>query len=61
MKNGHKGQIPVLQYDKKGNFIKEYKTIQEAADEIGVTHPAIRSAINRGGTCKGFLWKKKDI
>ena len=61
MKNGHKGQIPVLQYDKEGNFIKEYKTIQEAADEMGVSHPAIRSAINRSGTCKGFLWKKKDI
>lgn len=60
MKNGHKGQIPVLQYDKEGNLIKEYKTIQEAADAIGVTHPAIRSAINRGGTCRGFLWKKKD-
>lgn len=61
MKNGHKGQIPVLQYDKKGNFIREYKTIQEAADEMGVSHPAIRSAINRKGTCKGFLWKKKDV
>lgn len=60
MKNGHKGQIPVLQYDKEGNLIKEYKTIQEAADAIGVTHPAIRSAINRGGTCRGFLWRKKD-
>ena len=61
MKNGHKGQTPVLQYDKEGNLIKEYKTIQEAADVVGVTHPAIRSAINRGGTCRGFLWKKKDI
>lgn len=61
MKNGHKGQTPVLQYDKEGNLIKEYKTIQEAAYAMGVTHPAIRSAINRGGTCRGFLWTKKDI
>ena len=61
MKNGHKGQTPVLQYDKEGNLIKEYKTIQEAADAMDVTHPAIRSAINRRGTCRGFLWTKKDI
>lgn len=60
MKNGHAGQIPVLQFDKQGNFIKEFPNIQAAADAMHVTHPAIRSAINRHGTSAGFYWKKKD-
>lgn len=58
MKNGHKGQISVLQYDKKGNFIQEFESIQKAADEMGVTHAAIRSAIDRNGTCKNYIWQK---
>lgn len=60
MKNGHKCQVPVLQFDKQNNFIKEYNNIQEAANAMGVTHAAVRSAIGRGGTCKGYYWKKKD-
>lgn len=60
MKNGHKCQVPVLQFDKQNNFIKEYNNIQEAADAMSVTHAAVRSAIKRGGTCKGYYWKKKD-
>ena len=58
MKNGHKGQISVLQYDKKGNFIQEFNSIQKAADAMGVTHAAIRSAIDRNGTCKNYIWQK---
>lgn len=60
MKNGHKCQVPVLQFDKQNNFIKEYSNIQEAANAVGVTHAAVRSAIGRGGTCKGYYWKRKD-
>ena len=58
MKNGHKGQILVLQYDKKGNFIQEFESIQKAADAMGVSHAAIRSAIDRNGTCKNYIWQK---
>ena len=58
---GHKGQIPILQYDLQGNFIKEFSSIQAAADELGVSHAAIRSAISRDGTSKGFKWKKKEV
>ena len=60
MKNGHSGQIPVLQFDKQGNFIQEFSTIQAAADAMNVTHAAIRSAICRNGTCKGYKWKRKQ-
>lgn len=61
MFNGHVGQIAVLQFDKKGNFIKEFPTIQAAANEVGVTHAAIRSAVNREGTSGGYKWKRKNI
>lgn len=60
MENGHNGQIPVLQFDKQGKFIQEFSTIQAAADAVGVTHAAVRSAILRGGTSGGYIWKKKS-
>ena len=60
MAHGHKCQVPLLQLDKEGNFIKEYPSIQAAADELGVDRCAITSAISRNGTCKGYIWKKKN-
>lgn len=60
MKNGHSGQIPVLQFDKQGNFIQEFPTIQAAADALGVTHAAIRSAMERNGSSGGYKWKRKS-
>ncbi len=59
-KNGHKGQIVVQQFDKKGNLLNAYSSIQQAADAVGVTHAAVRSAIERKGTSAGFVWKKLD-
>lgn len=56
--NGHKGQCPIQQIDKNGNIVATYKTIQEAADMIGVTHAAVRSAADRKGTCQGFYWQR---
>lgn len=61
MKHGHKGQIAVLQFDLNGNFIQEFSTIQAAADSIGVTHAAIRSALNHGGRSGNYKWKKKEV
>lgn len=60
MANGHAGQVPVLQFDKDGNFIQEFPNIQSAADSINRTHTAIRSAIERGGKSGGFYWKRKS-
>jgi hypothetical protein len=56
--SGRNGTVGVIQLDKDGNEIKRYSTIQEAADAMGVTHSAIRSAINRKGTCKKYYWKR---
>ena len=60
MANGHSGQIPVLQFDKQGNFIQEFPTIQAAANAVGRTHAAIRTAILRDGTSGGYKWKRKS-
>lgn len=61
MRNGHSCQVPVLQYTKEGEFVKEYPNIQAAADAMGVTHGAVQSAVARGGTCRGFKWKRKEV
>lgn len=60
MRNGHSGQIPVLQFDLEGNFIQEYPTIQAAADAVGRTHAAIRKAVVSGTKSAGFLWERKS-
>ena len=65
MKNAHKNNenlnsIEISAYDLQGNFVKKYNTIQEAADEMGVTHAAIRTASERDGTCAGYYWLKKN-
>lgn len=59
--NNHQNQKQVFQYDQNGNFIKEFKTIQEACDSVGVTHAAVRTAIERQGLCKGSYWLLKDM
>lgn len=58
--NGRAGQIPILQYDENWNFIQEFPTIQAAADAVGRSHAAIRTAILRGGSSGGYYWKKKE-
>lgn len=60
MRNGHSWQIPVLQFDKQGNFIQEFPTMQAAANAVGVTYAAVRSAVLREGTSGGYKWKKKS-
>lgn len=56
--NGHKGQCSIQQIDANGNIVTTYKTIQEAANAMGVSHPAIRNAADRKGTCKGYYWQR---
>lgn len=58
--HGHKGQIPIVQIDLEGNIIKEFSSMQEAADAMNVTQAAIRGAVTREGTSGGFRWKKKE-
>lgn len=55
----HKLGKPILQYDLKGNLIKEWPTAQEAKKELkikGITE-CLR---NRAKTSGGYIWKYKN-
>jgi hypothetical protein len=48
------------QYTKKGELIKEWDSVKEAAKSLGVNPIQIRSTVrgsNRRGTSSGYLWK----
>lgn len=52
---------PILQYDKNGNFIKEWKSTAEMTKELGIKeiHYVLRGERKTAG---GFIWKyKKDV
>ena len=55
----YKGGTPkkVAQYDLKGNFIKEYFSLTEAAIAVSRSSSAISRAIKRQGTSGGYKWK----
>lgn len=56
--------IKVEQYDLKGNYIKTYNSISEAAKEVGITQMTINRAssneekYSKYKTAKGFIWKR---
>jgi hypothetical protein len=51
---------PILQFDQKGNLIKEYDTARQAAKETGISPRSIRLCL-KGKTriAGGFQWKEK--
>lgn len=55
-----KNYRPILQYTKEGEFVREWKSIAEAAESF--TPYASSINCNLGGRCKsakGFIWKYK--
>lgn len=57
-----KCSIAILQYDKNGKFIKEWKNGVEAAKAIGTTPQNINLALSpkcKNKTAAGFIWKYK--
>ena len=53
--------LTTLQYDKDGNFIKEWKSAKEAGNTIGIYPSSItRTCNNQRNTAGGFVWKYKD-
>ena len=51
---------PVLQYDKKGNFIKEYISQSQAGRDTNINPSDISSCCNgKQKTAGGFIWKHK--
>lgn len=57
---GEPWSFAVLQFDKDGNFIKEWKSKAEAAKYYSCHPDSIRNCIRgRIKTCKGYVWKYK--
>lgn len=52
--------VPVIQFDKNKNKIREYFSIAEASRITGINKSSISGCVNgRTKTCGGFIWKKK--
>jgi len=51
-------KTPILQYDLEGNFISEYKSINEASQKIGIVPSAIGQNLNSfTKSAGGFQWR----
>lgn len=54
--------IPVIQYDKKGNPIKEWSYIKEAGDSLGIAPESISKVCkNKMKSAGGFVWMYKKL
>ena len=47
---------PVHAVSSDGEIVADFPSIRKAAEHFSVTIGAVRSAILRGGTCKGYRW-----
>lgn len=51
---------PIIQYDKEGNMIKEYRSIADADQTSGVKKSNIQHVLSgKNKTAGGFIWKYK--
>jgi hypothetical protein len=59
--NPNRKAVPVFQYTKKGEFIKEYPSAKLAQETLGLGHNSIfRVCCGKGKTAGGYVWKYKD-
>lgn len=64
--NKNKRCVKVEQYDLNGNYIKTFNSINEAANEVGITQMMINRASSKEEkyskykTAKGFIWKRLE-
>jgi group I intron endonuclease len=53
--------VPIIQLDKKGNFIREWKSVKDAADSVNGARAPITSVLRKKtATSHGFVWVYKD-
>lgn len=51
----------VLQYDKEGNFIKEWDSVKSATEAMACTKMSIiRCCQGKNKSCMGYIWKYKE-
>ena len=57
-KIGESNKIPVIQYSKEGEFIKQWPSLTDASESLGIHHGNI-SKVCKGKrkTAGGFIWK----
>lgn len=56
----HPNAKKVLQYDKSGNFIREWKSLDEVCSEYGSTSSNLSKRIMRGKFRGKYIWKFKE-
>lgn len=59
---GNKGSylFPINQFDKDGNFIKQWDNMALASEALGVSHTSINNAKLFKGSCLGYFWSSED-
>jgi hypothetical protein len=56
--NTNKGIKPVIQYDKQGNIIREWKSISEATNKLNLSKGRISSCCRKiNKTAGGYIWR----
>ena len=51
----------VIQLDKEGNTVNEYKSVKEASNKVNISSTHIVSALRgRSKSAAGFIWKYKS-
>ena len=59
-KKHHKSK-PIIQYDKEGNFIKEWKCANDVERVLGISNKHIGSVcLGKRKSCGGYIWKYKN-
>ena len=56
---GSSYSVKINQFNKKGEFLKEWNSIVEAADFYNISHTSIHNAYKYKSCCKNFFWSKE--
>ena len=57
-----KQSIPILQFTKSGEFIKEWPSLREAGRQLGISHKNICHCLKgRHKSAGGFIWRYKKV
>ena len=51
---------PILQYDKDGNFIKEWKSATEVSKTLKISRARLYKVLDKDSKALGYIWKRKE-
>ena len=61
-KNWHKSNRPIMQFNKEGNMLQEFKSATEASELTGIKRNAITNCLGgRSNSAGGYIWKYMDL